>query len=171
MKVIKEAKEIKGKIDSFLSKKENRRWRWLLESARDSFKIMILVLAIKGYFYSDEDEKRPPVEGTIVNVGLESGINLVLWFEDEKVRFDIDMDGNLDTVERTFFIKEKYFLDLAKPGDKIVYKNRKNIFAKPSKDLSYFDVKQIGDIDVKSINRLDVLTYDLVKAKDEISPR
>ncbi len=95
----------------------------------------LFLIFLRGCRLPKEEMKATPIQGTII-----SAESL-----DNKTKFDIDLDGDLNTIERTFYVDGVKFTNTAKPGDKILYNERRNYLAKPMKNMPSNAIKQIGD--------------------------
>ena len=119
--------EINGKPNTALS--------LLLNFTGFTIECALFLIFLRGCHLPKEEMKSTPIQGTVINA--ES--------LDNKTKFDIDLDGNLNTIERTFYVDGVKFTNTAKPGDKILYNERRNYLAKPMKNMPSNAIKQIGD--------------------------
>ncbi len=102
----------------------------------------LFLIFLRGCRLPKEEMKSTPIQGTVINA--ES--------LDNKTKFDIDLDGNLNTIERTFYVDGVQFTNTAKPGDKILYNERRNYLAKPMKNMPSNAIKQIGDKKIPTVS-------------------
>lgn len=99
-------------------------------------KVYVLLLAVKGCGLKHQEMKAPPRTATVVNVET----------TDNETKLDLDWDDDIETVERTIYLSDKQFKDVAKPGDKILYKEKINRAGYFSRDIPYCYVWKIGDV-------------------------
>lgn len=130
----------------------------LCNMVSSSIELALFLVFLRGCRLPAEEKKSAPIQGTIIySESL-----------DNKTKFDIDLDGNMDTIERTFYVKGEQFSNIAKSGDKILYQERRNYLAKPKKNMPVKSIKKIGDITYPTfLNQIETVLETITEKTTE----